>query len=95
MQLCMHAVLATVNSRSKSNDIINEGGSVLYSRLSRGSRYLAHELLLLIHQTHLLDNLTLRYVQRILSGMVCVRKILDRSIFHVYPGRGSWTDLDA
>ena len=57
-------ILTTVNSRSKSNDIINEGGSVLYSRPSRGSRYLAHKLLLLIHQAHALDNPTLRYVRR-------------------------------
>ena len=58
---CMHAVLTTVNLRSKSNDIINEGGSVLYSRPGHGSRYLAHKLLLLIHQAHALDNPTLRY----------------------------------
>ena len=55
MIACMHAVLTTVNSRSKSNDIINEGGSVLYSRPSRGSRYLAHNSLLLIHQAHALE----------------------------------------
>ena len=59
---CMHAVLTTVNSRTKLNDIINEGGSVLYSRSSRGSRYQAHKLLLLIHQAHALDNPTLRYM---------------------------------
>ena len=56
---CMHAVLTTVNSRSKSNDIINEGGSVLFSRPSRGSHYLAHKLLV-FHQAHALDNPTLR-----------------------------------
>ena len=37
------------------------GGSVLYSRPSCGLRYLAHKLLLLIHQAHALDNPTLRY----------------------------------
>ena len=58
---------ATVNSRSKSNDIINEGGSVLYPRPSRGSRYLAHKLLLLIHQAHALDNPTLRYIIALLA----------------------------
>ena len=52
--------LITVNSRS--NDIIKEGGSVLYSRPSRGSHYLAHKLLLLIHQAHALDNPILRYI---------------------------------
>ena len=57
---CMHAVL-TVNLRSKSNDIINEGGSVLYSRPSRRSCYLAHKLLL-VYWAQALDNPTLRYI---------------------------------
>ena len=57
---CMDVVLTTVNSTSKSNDIINEGESVLYLRSSGGYRYLAHKLLLLIHQVHALDNPTLQ-----------------------------------
>ena len=44
-----------------------EGRSVLYSRPSHGSRYLAHKLLLLIHQVHALDNPTLRYVTTTVS----------------------------
>ena len=65
----MHVLLCACSDRKLSTRGLSLTTSLLrvrslvYSRPSRRSRYLAHKLPLLIHQAYALDNPTLRYIE--------------------------------